>query len=116
MKKRLRKKLRVKEFFDVHMEITGKFGAPMSETAMDMLMDNICHFVDENGMEYWGSMTPTEFSHVISGLHFWKDRLTEEKIKKYFDRWYKNAFISGEHTVVIHRATGDEIFTFKGWC
>jgi len=83
VKKRLRKKLRIKEFFEPYIAIKGTFETILSNKQMDCFIDEICSIIDSNNATFGGGCNPETFEYVISQRgKYYKNRLTNMQIDK----------------------------------
>ena len=93
MKKRLRKKLRVKEFFEPYCIIRGDFFEELSEEKMDEILDAFIEVVEALDFGCCGCTSPTDFDYTV-GSH------KKEKLSKN-DAIYLNAFLINNYGLYI---------------
>lgn len=79
MKKRLRKKLHVKEFFDAFIEIAIDFIDGSTYEHIDEFVDNLILYVDLLQLALCGSNNVSKASFAIYGINF-KHKLTQDKV------------------------------------
>lgn len=88
MKKRLRKKLRLKEFYEIILHTDGNFIRQLTDKGVDDFVDGLCDFVDDIGITFVGVTDHNKFHYSFMGLYKYKNRLKEkhiELIKNKFD-------------------------------
>jgi len=110
MKKRLRKKLGVGEFFQEWVEISGNFKEEIKlHNYMDKFIDDVCEFSDLINICFSGMTSENGFSHYHHGF---KKILKEEQIQKTI-QWYKdNSFVDNNSikTVILRTEKEEEIY------
>ena len=62
MKKRLRKKLRLREFQALGFGVTGTLAESVDDARLDRLLDEIIEFVESRGLVCGGGLSPRERS------------------------------------------------------
>ena len=86
MKKRIRKKLRRKEFFEPFFEVTGNLKEDVTESVLDDYEEKLFDLIDNIGVEFLGN-----FSGCCFCTTDYRDPLTKEKKQKifnFFDKMY----------------------------
>lgn len=73
MKKRIRKKLRVKEFYVKHCWLEGQFKNKLVGSEVDNFLDSLCTYVDSNNLTFCGSTDCQDFSYIIVPLNYKND-------------------------------------------
>jgi len=109
VKKRLRKKLSLGEFFKTYIEVRGEFARKLSKIEMDSWMDYHLWYVEKNNLQMYGYTSPDSFFFTLKEFE-------EEDVIKYLNEFYTNKFVSGQHVVNIHRLRSTETRIYKGWC
>jgi len=79
MKKRLRKKGRLGEFYELILHVNGKFSKTLTKEEIDNFLDEMCDFVDEIGCTFIGVTNEESFHHSYMGLYKYRNRLTREQ-------------------------------------
>ena len=88
MKKRLRKKLQRKEYFEPFFEVTGTFKGetPGIDSIIDDYEEKLYDLIDTIGVEFYGNFSGGGFYTIDH-----KDPLTKDKMQKifnFFDKMY----------------------------
>ncbi len=107
MKKRLRKKLRLKEFYEYIFHIDGNFIRQLSDDEVDNFVDDLCDFVDEIGVTFVGVTDHNKFHYSFMGLYKYKTRLKQHHIDLIKNK-FNDLNLVGWHTFRIIKTTDVE--------
>lgn len=84
MNKRIRKKHRIKEFYEPYLIIKGKFNRELTSDEVDEFVDSIIDFCDdyEDGQVMFpcGMTSHNDFNYSFCGGYKYRDRLTDKKM------------------------------------
>ena len=95
MKKRLRKKKSIYEFFEPFFEVSGEYSDNFLESELDELLDSLCELVDSLDMEFWGNFSGGCFSTNSSKKPITKEKL--QQIFDFFEKVYEKGIITKFH-------------------
>jgi len=101
MKKRLRKKLRLGEFYELVLHVNGVFVGTLDDEQVDRFIDEMCDFVDEIGCTFVGITDCNTFDYHFMGLYKYKNRLTMEQEDKVWHKLDGYGFIKDLNLKVV---------------
>ena len=107
MKKRLRKKLRLKEFYEYIFHIDGNFIRQLSDDEVDNFVDDLCDFVDEIGVTFVGVTDHNKFHYSFMGLYKYQNRLKEKHIEL-IETKFSGLTLIGSHVCRVIKTTDVE--------
>ena len=85
MNKRIRKKKRVKEFYEPFLIIKGSFQKELTDKEVDDFIDRVCEMSDTLKTCFGGCTTNSDFDYHFSGYRYYRDRMTLEKRDKIYE-------------------------------
>lgn len=92
MKKRLRKKKGIYEFFIPFFEVTGEYTLDLPDHIVDDSIDRLCNLVDELNIDFCGNLSgggffANDYKHPIT-------REQQQKIYDFFNTMYEEKVIT----------------------
>lgn len=95
MKKRLRKKKRIYEFFEPFFEVSGEYAQDVSDEIIDRTLDELCDLVDSLNIDFYGNLSgcgffSNDYLHPITKeqkqiIYDFFDKMFEEKVITIFN-------------------------------
>lgn len=81
MNKRIRKKHRIKEFYEPYLIMKGEFNRELTSEEVDEFVDSVIDFCDENEIKFTcGSTCLKDFNYSFCGGYKYRDKLNDKKI------------------------------------
>ncbi len=99
MKKRIRKKLRIKEFYEPIVLVKGYFIKELNNEELDLHIDQMCDYSDKNLISFNGTTWSHKFHYYLFGNGKYKDRIRSNKL---YD--------------LIHFLENSEHIDYISWC